>query len=308
MSGTPMSGSSISGTPTSGTPAGTGPTELADSISALFRAACQNGQVEQGYELLRSAAALRPAFSSSEEYGKELRPVRLTTGPTRPVVVCFSSFVALAGVHQYARLAAAFRGERDVWALSVPGFLKDERLPRSREVVTRMQAEAVREAVGDTPFVLMGSSGGGLMAHAAASILEESGTPACAVVLLDTYPATEDSPLVKFEADLIDGMFDREQFTALDASRLTAMSRYFDLFGGWQPGKLAAPTLLVRASEPIVASLADEDGPDGGGWQTVWDGAHTTLDVPGNHFTMMEAHAADTARAVREWLAAYAEG
>jgi len=308
MSGTPMSGSSISGTPTSGTPAGTGPTELADSISALFRAACQNGQVEQGYELLRSAAALRPAFSSSEEYGKELRPVRLTTGPTRPVVVCFSSFVALAGVHQYARLAAAFRGERDVWALSVPGFLKDERLPRSREVVTRMQAEAVREAVGDTPFVLMGSSGGGLMAHAAASILEESGTPASAVVLLDTYPATEDSPLVKFEADLIDGMFDREQFTALDASRLTAMSRYFDLFGGWQPGKLAAPTLLVRASEPIVASLADEDGPDGGGWQTVWDGAHTTLDVPGNHFTMMEAHAADTARAVREWLAAYAEG
>ena len=176
-----------------------------------------------------------PAFSTVEEYGKELRPVRLTTGPVQPVVVCFSSFVALAGVHQYARLAAAFRGERDVWALSVPGFLKDERLPRSREVVTRMQAEAVREAVGDTPFVLMGSSGGGLMAHAAASILEESGTPASAVVLLDTYPATEDSPLVKFEADLIDGMFDREQFTALDASRLTAMSRYFTCSAAGSP-------------------------------------------------------------------------
>jgi len=39
-------------------------------------------------------------------------------------------------------------------------------------------------------------------------------------------------------------MFDREQFTALDTARLTAMSRYFDLFNGWEPDKLAAPTLL----------------------------------------------------------------
>nr|AZF85941.1 type I polyketide synthase [Catenulispora sp.] len=280
------------------------PLEAADSISALFRTACQSGLVEQGYELLRSAAALRPTFASTEDYGKELRPVRLTVGPGRPTVVCFSSFVALAGVHQYARLAAAFRGERDVWALSVPGFLKDERLPNSRDVVTEMQAEAVRAAVGDEPFVLMGSSGGGLMAHAAAGVLEQLGTPPAAVVLLDTYPATEDSPLVKFEAELIDGMFDREQFTALDASRLTAMSRYFDLFGGWQPGKLSAPTLLVRASEPIVAALAD----GGHEWQTTWDGAHTTLDVPGNHFTMMESHAADTAQAVREWIAENIEG
>jgi candicidin polyketide synthase FscB len=281
--------------------AATAAPEPTDSISALFRTACRSGQVEQGYELLRSAAALRPGFDSAEEYGRELRPVRLTVGPGRPTVVCFSSFVALAGVHQYARLAAAFRGERDVWALSVPGFLKDERLPKSRDVVIEMQARAVLAAVGDEPFVLMGSSGGGLMAHAAAAVLEELGTPAAAVVLLDTYPATEDSPLVKFEAELIDGMFDREQFTALDASRLTAMSRYFDLFGGWQPGKLSAPTLLVRASEPIVTSLADGDGE----WQTTWDGAHTTLDVPGNHFTMMESHAADTARAVREWIAEY---
>jgi thioesterase domain-containing protein/acyl carrier protein len=275
------------------------PASTEDGIAALFRTACRNGQVEQGFELLRSAAALRPAFGHRADFGKNLEPVRLTTGPGSPAIVCFSSFVALAGVHQYARLAANFRGETDVWALSVPGFLKGERLPKSREVVIEMQAAAVLEAVGEVPFVLVGSSGGGLLAHAAASLLEDLGAPPAAVVLLDTYPATEDSPLVTFEADLIDGMFDRQQFTVLDASRLTAMSRYFDLFGGWEPAKISAPTLLVRASEPIVASVADTD------WQASWEGAHTVVDVPGTHFTMMESQATTTARAVREWLAAH---
>ncbi|MEV4141770.1 SDR family NAD(P)-dependent oxidoreductase [Dactylosporangium sp. NPDC049742] len=274
-----------------------------DGIGAMFRDACRNGQVDQGYALLRAAAALRPTFKARADFGRELQPVKLTSGPAdRPVLICFSSFVALAGVHQYARLAASFRDTHDVWALSVPGFLTDERLPATWETVTDMQAELVRECVGDRPAVLLGSSGGGLLAHAAATRLHDLGAPAAGVVLLDTYPATEDSPLAKFQAELIDGMFDRQGlFTTLDSARLTAMSWYFDLFGGWRPAPLATPTLLLRSSEPIVAN-----GPDGPyarhEWQTSWQDADTTIDVPGNHFTMMEHHAGSTAQAVRQWV------
>ncbi|MFC4044716.1 type I polyketide synthase [Dactylosporangium siamense] len=297
----------LAGTPAAATSAPeAAPTGREDGIGAMFRDACRNGQVDQGYALLRAAAALRPTFKARADFGRELQPVKLASGPTgddrRPVLICFSSFVALAGVHQYARLAANFRDTYDVWALSVPGFLTDERLPATWETVTDMQAELVRECVGDRPAVLLGSSGGGLLAHAAASRLHDLGAPAAGVVLLDTYPATEDSPLTKFQAELIDGMFDRQGlFTSLDSARLTAMSWYFDLFGGWRPGELSTPSLLLRSSEPIVAT-----GPDGPyarhEWQTSWQDADTTIDVPGNHFTMMEHHAGSTAQAVRQWV------
>ncbi|MEZ0095634.1 acyl transferase domain-containing protein/D-arabinose 1-dehydrogenase-like Zn-dependent alcohol dehydrogenase/acyl carrier protein/thioesterase domain-containing protein [Streptacidiphilus sp. EB129] len=273
-----------------------------DGLGALFREACRTGRIDQGYELLRSAAALRPTFASAEEFGTGLKPVRLTSGPGPVPLVCFSSFVALAGVHQYARLAADFRGVSDLWALSVPGFLTGERLPDSWQTVVEVQARAVLELAAAGPVVLAGSSGGGLLAHAAATRLVELGAPPAGVVLLDTYPATEDSPLAKFQAELVDGMFDREHmFASLDASRLTAMSWYFDAFAGWTPKPLSVPTLLVRASEPII-----EVGPEGPyqvhEWQTPWDTAHTVVDVPGNHFTMMEARAGSTARAVQEWI------
>jgi len=41
-----------------------------------------------------------------------------------------------------------------------------------------------------------------------------------------------------------------------------------------------------------------------GDWRSYWDLPHSVLDVPGNHFTMMEDQAAGTARAVDEWLVA----
>jgi len=55
----------------------------------------------------------------------------------------------------------------------------------------------------------------------------------------------------------------------------------------------------VRASDPIVASVAELADAD---WQSSWATAHTVIDVPGSHFTMMEAHAATTAQAVRDWI------
>ncbi|MFD1277135.1 alpha/beta fold hydrolase [Streptomyces kaempferi] len=161
--------------------------------------------------------------------------------------------MALAGVHQYARFASAFRGERDVWALPTQGFGTGEALPASFDAIAALQAEAVTRTVGDGPVVLVGSSSGGILALAAARHLQEQGRPPAAVVLLDTYMPRADSPFLKFSQQMLGGMFDRESmFAHMDTDRLTAMSWYISLIGEWEPGPLDSPVVLVRSSEPPV--------------------------------------------------------
>lgn len=73
---------------------------------------------------------------------------------------------------------------------------------------------------------------------------------------------------------------------------VTARARYLAL--DFTPPYVLAPTLLVRAAEPLPGA-ADR--------QADWHLPHTVVEVPGNHFTMMEAgHAAGTAQAIHEWL------
>lgn len=116
-------------------------------------------------------------------------------------------------------------------------------------------------------------------------------------MLLDTYVPGDES-LDQFGDQLLGGMFEREaDFALMDAARLSAMSWYFNLLGRWRPGKLTAPVLLVRSSEPLNGKeLAPEE------WQTGWTEADHTVDVPGNHFTMMEDLSDSTARVVDAWL------
>ncbi|TXS72641.1 alpha/beta fold hydrolase, partial [Streptomyces sp. me109] len=279
-----------------------------DTLSGLFKQACESGRVDEGFALLQAAAGLRPTFASPRELPAATEPIRLSKGERATPFVCFSSYVALAGVHQYARFASAFRGERDVWALPTQGFGTGEALPASFDAVAALQAEAVTRTVGEGPVVLVGSSSGGILALAAARHLQEQGRPPAAVVLLDTYMPRADSPFLKFSQQMLGGMFDRESmFAHMDTDRLTAMSWYISLIGEWEPGPLDSPVVLVRSSEPPVP--ADPDGPlRREEWQASWERAHTTIDVPGNHFTMMETHARSTADATGAWLGGLGQG
>ncbi len=270
-----------------------------ETLGALFRTACELGKMKEGFELLQNAALLRPTFDAAADLAEPPGSVQLAAGEGTPKLICFSSYVALAGVHQYARFASPFRGDLDVHALPAPGFVKGEALPNSVRAVAEVQADSVLRVAGGAPFVLVGSSSGGMLAHAAAERLEERGTPPLAVVLLDSYLPREDSPLDRFRDELFGGMFDREEvFAPMDVARLSAMSWYFRLMAGWEPAALSVPLLLVRSSEPPVddGRLAPEE------WQTHWDTADFVVDVPGNHFTMVEDHAATTAETVRGWL------
>ncbi len=280
--------------PGSSTPAANG-----EPATALFRQATTAGKIKVGLDLLRDAALLRPMFTGVGELSRIAEPVRVARGPGHPPVICFSSFVALGGVHQFLRFASFFRGERDVSVVALPGFDDGEPLPASVDALIDLLAQTVARHGGEGPAVLLGASSGGLLAVAVARALERRGLDPAAVVLLDTYLAA-DQAIAQFQDVLVGGMFEREgAFVAMNDTRLTAMGWYCDLFTGWQPEPMSTPVLLVRASEPLVDVPPEDLTTD---WRSSWATAHTVLDVPGNHFTIGEQHAEGTSRVVRDWL------
>ncbi|MFF8293752.1 SDR family NAD(P)-dependent oxidoreductase, partial [Streptomyces sp. NPDC016309] len=264
----------------------------------MLREAGAQGASGQFMELLMQASRFRPSFASPAELRKPPSLVRLSRGDTRPGLVCFSSILSISGPHQYARFASGFRGRRDVHALGAPGFLQGEQLPSTTDAVIEAQAEAVLRHADGAPFVLLGHSSGGMLAHAVAGALESAGVFPRAVVMLDIY-SHDDDAIIGIQPGLSEGMDERQDtYVPVDDSRLLAMGAYFRLFGGWKPTAVKTPTLLVRAGERFF----DWSRPADGDWRSYWDLEHTAVDVPGNHFTMMEEHAATTARAVEEWL------
>ncbi|WUU18686.1 SDR family NAD(P)-dependent oxidoreductase [Streptomyces sp. NBC_00663] len=286
--------------PTAGPAAGQPVAPAAQSgstIESLYRQACADGEYVAGTQLLMAAARLRPSFRTAAELTSPPKLVRLSKGSAGPGLVCFPSLVAISGAREYARFAAGFRGRRDVTVLPEPGFGKDELLPAGVDAVVEMQAEAVLRTVGEGPFVLVGRSSGGWIAQAVAGLLEERGSAPSAVVMLDTYlPRSEALPWI--QTNLSGKMFDREKmFGAVDEGRLTAMGGYLRLFSDWGPAPIGAPILAVKAEETFTGSEQTSDE------EAAWGARVTRIEVPGDHFTMMEDHAGATAGAVLDWLA-----
>ncbi|MGC5346836.1 SDR family NAD(P)-dependent oxidoreductase [Streptomyces sp. DT171] len=287
--------------PADGKPEDRAPAPAVDPVNALFRQACEAGKLHDGVKILQHAAMFRPDFRSGAELLRadaRPEPLRLNARDDGPELICFASVVALGGAHQYARFAAAFEGRYGVSALDAPGFAPDEPLPGTMSALVEFQAASVADRFGDRPLVLLGSSSGGTLAHAVAARLEARGRGPAAVVLLDTY-LSGDTAISQFNDVLMQGMFDREDRAApMDSARLTAMGRYFQLLDDWETPPVKAPVLLVRASEPPAEPAGDTTVD----WRASWNRPHTAVDVPGNHWSMMEKHLPSTARAVSAWL------
>ncbi|SCE12284.1 type I polyketide synthase [Streptomyces sp. DvalAA-19] len=289
----PVTGAAASSTATSDT-------DTDDPVSVLFRRACALGRIDEGIALLKNASALRPAFHSGGDLaatGTGPRLLRLNERADAPVLVCFGSVVALGGAHQYARFAARFRDRYAVAALDAPGFTPEEELPADMAALLDFQATTLLRELPGQRLVLAGSSSGGTLAHGVAAALEQRGEGPAAVVLLDTY-LSDNQGITQFNDVLLGGMFAREDRAApMDGTRLTAMGGYFRLLDDWTPPAVRAPLLLVRASTPLGRPSAEA-----GDWRSSWAGADTVLDVPGDHFSIMEEHVATTGDAVADWL------
>ncbi len=224
------------------------------------------------------------------------RPVRLAHGPGRPALVCFPSFATSSGAQQYARMAAGERGLRDVWVLPAPGFVLGEPLPDTVAALARLHADDALRCAAGRPLALLGHSAGGWIAHAVAEHLQARGEPAAAVVLLDSYEPGH--PLLPRVLEYLSAtQAGPAAAEPPDEAELTAMGGYARLFGDWRPGPLDRPALLVRASEPLPGFPAAR-------WQARWPGrpAAAVADTPGDHFTMIAAHAGAALAAVRDHL------
>ncbi|NML53648.1 acyltransferase domain-containing protein [Streptomyces sp. R302] len=255
-----------------------------------------DGRAEALAGPVAEAAAARASF---EAPGAEDVPasVLIAAGGGRADLVCLPTVLATSGPHQFARLAAGLGGEGAVSAVHLPGFAPGERLPASLDALTEAVAEAVRRRADGAPFVLVGYSSGGVLAHAVTAALEAEGTPPEAVVLLDTYVPGSDA-LTAAGPALMRGMAERlGAFAPLGAERVTAMTRYLELLSGWRPAEIRTPVLLVRPDRPVAGS----EIPANGSWQADWPGPHEAVTVPGDHFSLIEEDAVTTAHAVRAW-------
>ncbi|MFD9358109.1 type I polyketide synthase [Streptomyces sp. NPDC060031] len=269
------------GTLAPGAPA---PAAPSGTLVPLFRAAHESGHLDRAIALLVSAAGIRPRFEDAAQPPSFPR----ASGPAQaPVVICFPSMIAISGPQEYDQFTAHIDG-RAVSVPPLPGFTPDQPLPASLPALVDLLAQGAARLADGRPLVLLGRSTGGWIAHAVAQRLAEQGTAPRSVVLIDTLA----SPLDISDLSMVaDQMLDEHSSQWLDDDRLIAMGGYIQLFDGWTPQRLSVPTLLVRAGE----RTGTHDRPR-------WPLADTTVDVPGDHFTMLAEHAGTTAQAVTHWL------
>ncbi|MFF3216099.1 type I polyketide synthase [Streptomyces sp. NPDC002886] len=278
----------------------------AETLTGLFRSAVLSGKVVEGFDLLRAVGALRPRFDTVEELDHVPTGVKLADGPGRIRLICVSSPMATAGPQQHARFAAPFRGTRKVSALPTQGFAAGESLPTSVPTVTETFARSILETAEGEPFVLIGYSAGGIIAHEVAAYLErEKGVKPAGLVLLDTYRVDtnngDSNELMKQLAMALVGK--DSEYGMFDSTVLSAMACYFDLVPKIEVTSVEAPVLFIGAEKPFMPG-PDGSEPEDDSWAAKpWEAHHTHRTLPTNHFTMIEQDAPVTAGVVEEWLA-----
>ncbi|WP_284574475.1 type I polyketide synthase [Streptomyces sp. 2P-4] len=286
------------------------------SLENLFTSALADGKAAEAQRMLVAVAALRPSFEASAELEDLPYASTLAEGPAAPKLICISAPTANAGVHQYARLAAHFRGKREVAALPLVGFETGERLPATPEVATRVIAESALRAAEGKPFALVGHSSGGSFAYAAAGLLEHTwGIRPAAVVLLDTYSFQhkDDEGIdyqgmmrLNFGATGPQARADEGPVVRLSSARLSAMGRWMVLLSRLQVQHTSAPVLLVKCAKqlfgaddrPIEQQPSAERAP-------LVAGAHERP-VDADHLSVIREDSAQTAQIMEEWLTAHA--
>ncbi|MER7206507.1 thioesterase domain-containing protein, partial [Streptosporangium sp. NPDC000239] len=288
-------------------PGRTGVSGAGGGLAAIHRRMHETGKHLQAAELLLAVSHVRGQFGAAERDRYARPPIRLATGPGRVSLVCFPALSAISGPHEYSRFGQVFRGERNVHVVPSPGFTggEAEALPDSLETLVQMNVEGLRACVGeDEPFVIVGRSMGGCVAHAVAVALEDQGLRPAGLALIDSYPidAAGQEGMEWWLGGMIGGMLDRiDRFDmTLHDDRLTTMGLYNRLFVGWQPKPVQTPILLLRATEPLRGTTVDPEGRLD--WRAYWPVAHESTDIPGDHFTTLEERSDTTAQAIRSWV------
>ncbi|GHH09990.1 type I polyketide synthase [Streptomyces lanatus] len=282
----------------------------AHTLSALFRTVSAGGHPVAAMHLLVTASLALPTFTAAQGRAHALPPLRRSHGDSpgsgRPTVVYFPAYHPSLASADFPSFHRAFQDDLDVLEFPHPGIGAGPAVPEDRAALARTHAESVLRQVGDGPFVVVGRSAGGNVAHLVTHELECMGRAPSGLVLLDTYHITPDNSAEDWLLSLAaPPRPDAGQpvLTGDDDTALAAMGAYNRIFLDWNPEPVTTPTLLVRALRPTPAMAASADADD---WRTSWPSAHDVVDVPGDHLTMMREHAGTTVSAIRAWIDARA--
>ncbi|GAA1021007.1 hypothetical protein Aple_058380 [Acrocarpospora pleiomorpha] len=273
--------------------------QVDDTLAELFRGAFRSGKSQEALGLLYAVARTRPMYDAPVDLREIPRPVTLANGAARPRLICVSSSTVTGGVHQYARFAAHFRGERHVSALPLLGYALGEGLPATRDIALGSIAESIAQASEGEPFVLVGHSAGGVLAYGAASLLEKSGISPEGVVMLDSFhsPAGGDSQLLSEQ--VLQYLLQMEAvFGEFNSARLSAMAHWSAIMHDIELADVNAPVLFVQCTEPF-----SDVEPESDYWRaTPFDPSHAVRTIEANHFSMLAEKAEDTARLIDGWF------
>ncbi|MEU3170038.1 beta-ketoacyl synthase N-terminal-like domain-containing protein [Streptosporangium sp. NPDC006930] len=273
--------------------------QVNDTLAELFRGAFRSGKTQEAFGLLYAVARARPTYEAPVDPKETPRPVTLAGGAAPPRLICVSSSTVTGGVHQYARFAAHFRGERHVSALPLLGYALGEGLPATIDVALGSIAESIVQASEGEPFVLVGHSAGGILAYGAAGVLEKSGISPEAVVMMDSFHPRAGGDSQMLSEQVLQYIMQMETvFGGFNTARLSAMGHWSAITHGIELADVRAPVLFVQCTEPF-----SEVEPESDYWRaTPFDPSHTVRTIEANHFSMLAEKAEDTARLVDGWL------
>jgi hypothetical protein len=135
-----------------------------------------------------------------------------------------------------------------------------------------------------------------MLAHALAETLERRGRPPFALALLDVYEPDRDAMAGVLAAVLGKLLATGNAFAAIDDDGLVGMGGYLRLFASWTPHAIATRSMLLRADTSLASALGLAAA--GSPWQL----ADEQVEVPGDHFSIVDGDNGSTAAALETWL------
>jgi acyl transferase domain-containing protein len=266
------------------------------TLRALLDDAIAQGTAGEVGPLLIEISRFRPSFAAAAELEQPAPALPIVTAGDATHLVCLPSFVVGSGPQQFARFARALDGRRPVTALGLPGFRRGEPLPASWEAAVEALAGPALAAAAGEPFALVGFSSGGALAHALAERLEREGAAPAGVALIDSYLGDGEQLADGFGLVMAQLLALDHEAVAIDDEQLLAMGAYMRLFAEWEPGEIAAPGLMLRASAGFGPPPRSEHE------LAPWQRPGTTVEIAGDHFGLIAGEAALTAEAIDGWL------
>ncbi|MEU5808947.1 type I polyketide synthase [Streptomyces sp. NPDC047718] len=272
------------------------PTGVRGTITDLVSAAHHRGDLAGAMPLLTASSALMTTYGVDEAAARRPAVQLLARGAAAPALICIPSFLTGSGTHQFARLARELGGERQVSAVRLPGMGAGDDLPATWAAAIESLAAAVAPELDRGPVALVGYSAGGAIAHAVARRLEDGGGELAGVAMIDTYAPDDLELNRRVLTDALGQILSRDNaLTPVDDHGLVAMGGYVRTFPERAADPIAAPTLNLRATTTLSSFADVAPVPD---WQHRGPVDH----VEGDHFSIIEERAAETAAHLRRWL------